>query len=223
MHPDLKHAALLKSMDIPHHLKKEDPLPFREGVTIPFPASTWESKGSLVEAGIGQVHLPNDVLDPYTRVTLDMSHVTENKAGYLTNATVVPQTHPTTKNGYYWGYNVRQAASLSNVITESPYLNGYDFVIGTSERGKPLTTGVITSLPKFAHLLIVLGGQAGIEAAAENDPALKLDSNDISELFDWWVNCVPGQGSRTIRTEEAIWIVLGQMFGEIKRKGIKKL
>jgi len=27
-------------------------------------------------------------------------------------------------------------------------------------------------------------------------------------LFDTWVNLVPSQGSRTIRTEEAVWIGL---------------
>ena len=100
-------------------------------------------------------------------------------------------------------------------------MNGYDFVIGTSERGEELTPQKTAALPPFQHLLVVLGGQAGIEAAAENDAELKLGAEDVGELFDWWVNCVVGQGSRTIRTEEAIWIVLGQMFGEFKRKGIR--
>jgi predicted SPOUT superfamily RNA methylase MTH1 len=218
MHPDLRHAALLKSMDLPHHLRKDDLLPYREGVTIPFSSS---NKGVLVEAGIGQVILPNDTLEPYTRVTLDMSHITENKNGQFTNAKLVAPTVPRTKSGYYWGYDVRQAPSLSTVLTESPHVGGYDFVIGTSERGKALGTGIITSLPKFSHLLVILGGQAGIEAAAENDCEINLEGKDIGELFDWWVNCVPGQGSRTIRTEEAIWIILGQLYGEIQRKGIK--
>ena len=222
MHPDLRHAAILKSMDIPHHLKIDDRLPYREGVTIPFPTSKRDQRGTLIDLGMGKAILPNDTIEPYTRVTLDMSRVKEtSNTEYITNATLVTPSDPTTKKGYYWGYATRQAQSLSAVITESPYENGYDFVIGTSERGTPLTTNVLSSLPKFAHLLVVLGGQAGIEAAAENDSQLNLDSSNISELFDWWVNCVPGQGSRTIRTEEAIWIVLGQMFGEIQKKGIK--
>jgi methyltransferase len=221
MHPDLRHAALLKSMDLPHHQKIEDRLPYREGITIPFPTSKRGTKGTLVDVGMGQVMLPNDTIDPYTRVTIDMSDVKESNTEYLTNATLTKPTDPTTKQGYYWGYSTRQATSLSSVITESPYKNGYDFVVGTSERGTPLNSSQLSSLPQFSHLLIVLGGQAGIEAAAESDATLKLDSGNISELFDWWVNCVPGQGSRTIRTEEAIWIVLGQMFSEIQIKGIK--
>ena len=49
----------------------------------------------------------------------------------------------------------------------------------------PSTSTVLSKLPKFTHLLVVLGGQAGIEAAAENDSQLNLDSGNISELFDW--------------------------------------
>jgi predicted SPOUT superfamily RNA methylase MTH1 len=110
---------------------------------------------------------------------------------------------------------------LSKVITESPYERGYDFVIGTSERGEPLTPDLLATLPEFSHLLVVLGGQAGIEAAAEHDSELPLGSENISELFDWWVNCVPGQGSRTIRTEEAIWIALSQIYSQVQGQGIK--
>jgi predicted SPOUT superfamily RNA methylase MTH1 len=207
-------------MDLPHHQKIDDRLPYREGVTLPPKRGV---KGTLVDIGIGQAILPSETIEPQTRITLDMSHVKESatNAEYIANATMAKPTDPTTKLGYYWGYSTRQASSLSTVITESPYPTGYDFVIGTSERGTPLTSTVVSSLPNFSHLLVVLGGQAGIEAAAENDPELKLDSRNISELFDWWINCVPGQGSRTIRTEEAIWIVLGQLFGEFRLKGIK--
>jgi predicted SPOUT superfamily RNA methylase MTH1 len=31
-----------------------------------------------------------------------------------------------------------------------------------------------------------------------------LGKTSANELFDAWVNLVPGQGSRTIRTEEAV-------------------
>jgi methyltransferase len=170
---------------------------------------------------MGKALLPNDTIEPNTRVTLDMSLVNEQSTSYLSNAKLVTSQDPKLLKGYYWGYSTRQASSLSHVITESPFENGYDFVVGTSERGSPISPSLLSSLPRFEHLLIVLGGQAGLEAAAENDSELPLTSETISNLFDWWINCVPGQGSRTIRTEEAIWIVLGQVFGEIQRKGIK--
>ena len=39
----------------------------------------------------------------------------------------------------YWGYETRLASSLSNVFNECPYSTGYDYVVGTSERGEPVT------------------------------------------------------------------------------------
>lgn len=221
MHPDLRHAALLKSIDLPHHLKIDDRLPYREGIAMP--SSSVKGGGTLVDVGMGAVLLSNETIEPYNRVTIDMSATPDppSNGDCITNAKLAKSTDPTTKMGYYWGYTTRKAPSLSAVITESPFPKGYDFVIGTSERGKPVEE-VRSTLPPFAHLLVVFGGQAGIEAAASNDPALKtvVAKEGISALFDWWVNCVPGQGSRTIRTEEAIWIALGQMFGELQRKGI---
>ena len=217
IHPDLRHAGLLKSMDLTHHLSATDHLPYREGVTL---APKRDVEGTLVDIGIGTVLLEDEKLPSYTRVTLDVSAL-QTTTPHLSNARLAQPTDPTRNLGYHWGYSTRLASSLSAVITESPHPDGYDFVIGTSERGEELTADRLGSLPPFQHLLVVLGGQAGIESAAENDSELNLGKEDIKKLFDWWINCVVGQGSRTIRTEEAIWIVLGQMFGEFKRKGIK--
>lgn len=59
---------------------------------------------------------------------------------------------------------------------------------------------------QYKHLLVVFGGLQGIEAAVESDEA--LDIADASLLFDHYLNTLPNQGSRTIRTEEAILISL---------------
>lgn len=77
--------------------------------------------------------------------------------------------------------------------------------IGTSDRGAP-----IDNLPnkglKYNHALIVFGGLHGIEAALEGDEQIQAD--EASLLFNHYVNVLPNQGSRTIRTEEAILIAL---------------
>ena len=36
---------------------------------------------------------------------------------------------------------------------------------------------------------------------------------EVEKLFDHWVNLLPGQGSRTIRTEEAVWLGLTGLRG----------
>jgi predicted SPOUT superfamily RNA methylase MTH1 len=63
--------------------------------------------------------------------------------------------------------------------------------------------------PDWKHLVLVFGGVAGLEAALSADrELLNAGVTEVRELFDRWVNLVPGQGSRTIRTEEAVWVGL---------------
>lgn len=48
---------------------------------------------------------------------------------------MVPPSIPLEKDNLYWGYTVRLANTFNSVFTESPYKNGYDLTLGTSERG----------------------------------------------------------------------------------------
>ena len=88
--------------------------------------------------------------------------------------------------------------------------------IGTSERGVPIAEAFPERKVKrgethFNHLLLVFGGPRGLENAAENDPSLSgmgIVRGRTKELFDHWINILPGQGSRTIRTDEALFIGL---------------
>lgn len=85
--------------------------------------------------------------------------------------------------------------------------------IGTSDKGNP-----IDELPdkqmNYNHALIVFGGLHGIEAALESDEQLKV--NEASLLFNHYVNVLPNQGSRTIRTEEAILIALSGLRNKLQ-------
>ena len=236
------------------------------------------------------VHLPASV-PPSTRLTLHLADpppdFNPSQAHTSTNITAVPvpPTEPRNTGGYYWGYTVRQASSLSAIFTECPYAGGYDVSFGTSERGIPLgslassitfnpgsdpsskndsaadaaaavaaaaaatTTSTVPAADvspltsPFQHVLLVFGGVAGLEKALEADEILSGGSgsgtgdgahdkgksdqkpaspaiNDVSQLFDFWVNLVPGQGSRTIRTEEAVW--LGLMgFGNLMDRTVE--
>lgn len=89
----------------------------------------------------------------------------------------------------------------------------YDLTIGTSDRGTP-----IDDLPekevKYNHALIVFGGLHGIEAALESDEQLKEE--EASLLFNHYINVLPTQGSRTIRTEEAVLITLSGLRNKLK-------
>ncbi|KID73528.1 uncharacterized protein G6M90_00g061440 [Metarhizium brunneum] len=208
LHPNLRLTALLPSLDMPHHPNPKDWISYREGVTVPGKTST--GSGTLVEVGLDEpVEIEEDI-PPKTRLTLLFP---DDQSQYP--QCVDPQA-PRTEGGYYWGYTVRKSPSLSSVFTESPYEDGYDFSIGTSERGTPISKAFSAKPLKFKHLLIVFGGPRGLEFASMNDEELvKMDIQGVRtrELFDQWVNVLPGQGSRTIRTEEALFIALTALRG----------
>ncbi|KAG6513111.1 hypothetical protein ZIOFF_023419 [Zingiber officinale] len=114
----------------------------------------------------------------------------------------------------YWGYKVRYASNLSNVFKNCSYKRGYDHIIGTSEHGLVVNSSEL-EIPSFRHLLIVFGGLAGLEESIKEDDSLK--GKDVHDVFNSYLNTCPLQGSRTIRTEEAIFISLQYFQDPIKR------
>lgn len=73
----------------------------------------------------------------------------------------------------------------------------------------------------FRHLLVVFGGVAGLEACVDASEDMRVPAAKTHTLFDVWLNVCPEQGSRTIRTEEAVPITLARLRPLIKRSGAK--
>lgn len=174
--------------------------------------------GTIVDTGLPQKSVLGDInLPEHARVTVRFSDSSSAE-----HADAVHPSTPRTASGYYWGYYVRRSRSLADVFTECPFDGGYDLSFGTSERGAPLShvLGENSSrLLGYKHMLVVFGGVAGIEAAVRNDPQLKemgVPPGQAEKLFDFWVNLLPGQGSRTIRTEEAVWLGLSGLRGLVE-------
>lgn len=107
--------------------------------------------------------------------------------------TIVSPSLPRAETGVYWGYTVRVAQSFTDIFTKSPYADGYDLTIGTSDKGEDVHDIERESLD-YNHAIIVYGGLQGIEAALDNDD--KLDVDDPCLLFDRYLNAVPNQGNK---------------------------
>lgn len=266
MHPNLRSAGTLPSLDMPHHLRAHEWCQYREGVTIDTPVSATTaistngtspgsperkkdkkakaqptSPSTLIETGLPQKSILPISIPPNTRVTLKYPSATPpaTSSSELLTAIAVSPEASREEAGYYWGYQIRRAPSLSAVFTESTYDDGYDVTIGTSERGLPLSSILDpplsssssegdtsarltppTPTPNFKHLLIVFGGVAGLEVAVKADEELVgMGVTEPEGLFDYWVDLCPGQGSRTIRTEEAVWIGLMGLRGVVVGNG----
>jgi methyltransferase len=159
-------------------------------------------------------------LQPGIRCTVQLDPLAYGRPGQLNGKVVSPST-VTERDGTYWGYTVRVASSIKAVFDECPYADKYDLTIGTSERGHESVDDAKFSLRKrrsdprsastYRHALIVFGGVAGIEECVDADESLQLAGSASSTMFDRWINICPFQGSRTIRSEEAVLIALARL------------
>uniref|UniRef100_A0A0E0KNC6 Uncharacterized protein n=1 Tax=Oryza punctata TaxID=4537 RepID=A0A0E0KNC6_ORYPU len=140
--------------------------------------------------------LVEQMLEPGKRVTVAMG--TNRDITTACKRKIVSPSSPRDEMELYWGYNVRYASNLGGVFSDSPYKEGYDYIIGTSEHGKIISSSELI-LPSFRHLLIAFGGLAGLEECIEEDRNLK--GKGVDDVFNTYLNTCPSQGSRTIRTE----------------------
>ncbi|KAH9503307.1 putative methyltransferase C9orf114 [Bulinus truncatus] len=209
-HPDLSHAGLLNPLDIPHHLRESDNSEYREGFILNKPLCTKKETGSYANVGLKKDVILNMAVPSGQRVTVKLNELTTDKKN-LTGIVVSPN-EPRESAGIYWGYTVRLASNLSEVLTKCPYEDGYDLTIGTSETGT-LVEGM--ELKEFKHAIVFFGGLKGLEASMESDSNIKSD--DPKQFFHHYVNVCPNQGSRTIRTEEALLIAMAALSPKLTK------
>jgi len=211
IHRDLQYAGVLNPTDMPHHVRANEISEYREGIVL----ENSERSGSLINVGLKKNCAVNKTLSPGLRVTVQLDLLNEEKR--FLRGRVVSPSKPRTDKGIYWGYTVRVAEKFSHVFTKSPYKGGYDLTVGTSERGTSVDNCILRKEEnqKFKHLLIVFGGVKGLEVALKQDQDLS-EIDDPSILFDVYLNTCPKQGSRTIRTEEAILVSLAALRPKIE-------
>jgi methyltransferase len=159
-------------------------------------------------------------LQPGIRCTVQLDPSVYGRPGQIEGKVVSPST-VTHTDGTYWGYTVRIAKSMKAIFDECPYPEShYDLTIGTSERGNeniddPNFTfqkrHVNKSSGSYRHALIVFGGVAGIEECIDADESILVSGSNCYTMFDKWINICPYQGSRTIRSEEAVLITLAKL------------
>ncbi|XP_020101658.1 putative methyltransferase C9orf114 isoform X2 [Ananas comosus] len=208
MHKSLRFVGLLPPLDAPHHVRKHEWSLYREGVTLDESCA----EGTLVDVGLSKNVVVEQVIEPGKRVTVAMG--TNRNIGTACLRKVVSPSSPKEEMGMYRGYKVRYASSLSTVFNSSPFKGGYDHIIGTSEHGHVINSSELV-IPSFRHLLIAFGGLGGLEESIEEDSNLK--GKRVYDVFSAYLNTCPHQGSRTIRTEEAILISLQYFQDPIMR------
>lgn len=210
MHPDLRCVGLLAPLDATNHPRRDEDCPYREGIVAE--RAPKPGQGSWVSVGLAKEVLIDRQLPTGTRVTVRLGQ--KGKPG----AAVSPR-EPRERCGLHWGYTVRMATSLPAVWAECPFEEGYDLSVGTSDKGDSGWQDPGFELAPFRHLLLFFGGVEGIEPLVAADPELVACDAAAASLFDSYLNLCPRQGSRTIRTEEALFVGLAALRPYIERAG----
>eukprot|EP00890_Picochlorum_soloecismus_P005500 jgi/Picsp_1/5951/NSC_03308-R1_chromosome 9 open reading frame 114 len=204
MHEDLKYAGMLPPLDAPHHLRSNEWCKYREGVIIESHAGLNQS---VVDIGLEKNAKVNGQLIRGARVTICLEEQAPSQSdGKYYQGTITSPLEPSKDLGLYWGYTTRIARNLEELFNQSPFQGGYDLTIGTSERGEQVSSCDLT-VNEYQHALVVLGGPQGLEYCLGNDD-LRKEHSEPSTLFHMYINVCSNQGSRTIRTEEALLITL---------------
>ena len=113
-------------------------------------------------------------------VKMDQTGFSDNLKYY--SGKVVSQDEPFLEHSTYWGYQVRVANSLEAVFDECPYDGGYDFKLGTSDKGNIIDFEDFKQWKGFKHGMIFFGGLEGIEGLVEMEEESELKPQDVHKL-----------------------------------------
>ncbi|CAG0885807.1 unnamed protein product [Cyprideis torosa] len=204
---DLRFAGLLNPLDCGHHLRGDNrEALYREGVVLAEDDEMLEGEGaapegkSYVYVGLPQKVLVNYAVMPNVRVTVKLLD-NDGRRGKL-----VSPGEPTKETGSYWGYRVRAAESLKEVLKGAKY----DVKIGTSDKGEccetawkrlKWETNKKGSAVASCRVIMVFGGLSGLEAAVSSD------TDSVASLFDVYVNTCSNQGSGGSRVPDQLGFV----------------
>ncbi len=186
---ELQFAGLLYPLRTPNHplqTERDRPGDYREGVVIE------PGKRSLLEIGLEAKGVAEGRLPMGQRLTVRLG----KRSGNLIEVEPVPREEVPE----YWGYEIGQARSLWEGLKAVKS----EYCIGTSRRGQNLyeaVQAIKSSQPR--SVAVVFGGPyAGLFEICERQGV------EAEKLFDVVVNAVPGQGTATVRTEEALMATL---------------
>jgi methyltransferase len=189
--PELQYAGILPPLRTPHHplqgrIRDLIVGEFREGVVV-----SRVKNGLLVDIGVEQPALVTEVQRSINkRVSVKITRL----AGQLEAQAVTKQDIP-----QYWGYDVSAEHRSLVKLLES---RQFDLTVGTSKfatRFQDAVQRLGERWKKANNILVLFGAPArGLHEIAKDEGA------NLNNLVDFVLNTVPGQGTETVRTEEAL-------------------
>lgn len=182
---ELRNVGILPPLRTPHHptgeLHQGD---FRQGLTL-----KRTKKGTIVDIGADR--------DALCKEKLSVNRVLSFKVDKLGKEIIITPDEPQV----YWGYDVlstyKSLDDSIDLLKPRP-----DLVVGTSHYAEPITSvlnEVREGLRGSKHTAILFGGPySGLHELMGNP----------DDVMDLEVNTIPNQGTKTVRTEEAVLATL---------------
>ena len=195
MRPELRYAGILPPLGTPNHplankMKALVPGEHRDGVIL-----SSRRDGSMVDIGVERlIFLPNKGMRLNARVTVKITRVGKTPSIALVRAKPI-------KN--YWGYRVTVSDDpFGRMVTSRPF----DLVVATSRYGMSIRNEVnkLAKRLKEANSVLLAFG-----APTQGLYDIVTHENiELDEVAAFTINAIPNQGSRTVRTEEAVYASL---------------
>jgi hypothetical protein len=195
LEPDLEYAGILPPLRTPHHplsgktkhLKVGE---YREGVVL-----SETKEGLVVDIGVQQpALLRQKQFAVGDRLTMQVVNIGKQIDVQAVSREEVPQ---------YWGYRVRvEQRSFGQLATKV----GFDLRIATARIGDnfmDVVDKIGRAWGNSQRVLVAFGAPSRGLHEIVQDEGLNLTA-----LADFTVNMVPGQGTVTVRTEEALFASL---------------
>ncbi len=190
LRPELKYAGILPPLRTPHHptesrLGELNDGELREGVVVKSDRSF-----SLVDVGVEKpIMLKKTNLPVGKRITVRIVRNERIHSNYIKPSNI----------GEYWGYSVSITGQfLGRSLRKIPS----DMVIATSRRGvkiNDVANELMNRWHKSRRVLLLFGApHQGLEEIL-GEEGIKL-----KEVTDFNINAIPRQGTKTVRTEEAV-------------------
>ena len=204
LRPELKYAGILPPLRTAHHplMRKTEGLrigEYREGVTL---SATRE--GTTVDIGVEEPAVIRDASARLgKRVTVKITGISRPVEVRLVDRGDVPG---------YWGYCVTDESRSFGGLLKN---RNFDLTVATSRQGSPLADVLEKMRDKWRgaeKVLVAFGAPTrGLNEIAASE-GLRL-----RDVVDFVVNTIPGQGTETVRTEEALFASLAVLNVELGR------
>ena len=179
--PELKHVGILPPLRTPHHPVNSQPDvgDYRQGFTV-----KRNKKGTYVDIGMDKL--------AFCKEQLSVKRIFDFKITKIAKKEVI--VTPDKPDGVYWGYNV---ISSTKSLKNSLKLIKPNLVVETTRYGDYINSIFDELKPKLDEsksIAILFGGPY---SSIQEDV-----SNPNWDLFK--INTLPGQGTETVRSEEAV-------------------